>query len=118
MTSLYEPLRNTADDTFGTFQGTEGSAEDDELHDEFEEENMVAKDREAIWSPPGNYLDQSPGHPGGENLGNISLGQTLTEEERQIKQERRKLRRRRSSNILHLAGQRWEYGVSSLAAGS
>ena len=45
---------------------------------------MVAKDREAMRSPPGNYLDQSPGHPGGENLGNISLGQTLTEEERQL----------------------------------
>ena len=102
MTSLYEPLRNKADDTFGTFQG---SAEDygdetDELQDEFEEENMVAKDREAIWSPPGNYLDQSPGRPGGEDLGSVSLGQTLTEEERQIKQERRKLRRRRSSSFV------------------
>ena len=55
---------------------------------------------EAIWSPPGNYLDQSPGRPGGEDLGSVSLGQTLTEEERQIKQERRKLRRRRSSSFV------------------
>ena len=81
MTSLYEPLRNKADDTFGTFQG---SAEDygdetDELQDEFEEENMVAKDREAIWSPPGNYLDQSPGRPGGRPR-KCLLGTDITEE--------------------------------------
>ena len=72
MASLYEPLRNTADETFGTFQGSAEEDYDDdtsELQDEFQEENMVAKDREAIWSPPGNYLDQSPGHSGGGQLG-------------------------------------------------
>ena len=70
MTSLYEPLRNKADDTFGTFQGSaeEYGDETDELQDEFEEENMVAKDREAIWSPPESTWIKS-GHPGGEDQG-------------------------------------------------
>ena len=83
-----------------------GDNENEELVDDFQEGNMVAKLRSAIWSPPGNYLDESPHvgeSPHGSLLGNqnkVSLTQTVTDEERRIKQERRKLRRRRSSSFV------------------
>ena len=60
---------------------------------------MVAKDR-GYMVATGNYLDQSPGRPGGEDLGSVSLGQTLTEEERQISGRDVNLVRRRSSSFV------------------
>ena len=53
-----------------------GDNENEELVDDFQEGNMVAKLRSAIWSPPGNYLDESPHvgeSPHGSLLGNQNI---------------------------------------------
>ena len=80
--------------------------EQKELIDDFAEEgNMVANNRSQIWSPPGNYLDDNLiGESPNSNFleGNLVLKRAETEEEREIKRERRKLRnnRRRSSSFV------------------